>query len=227
MNAQSRECTWMTKELKKFSAGNVYVRLPAMYKFMCQENRLPDRKREVFLGKAGFPKNDRSCLVGNLPEKPTCQQQPVLGDPLNRLEQVVLEGQISTAWAHLKGKGIQSKHTHFPKKQGTQIQVLRKPNFKQPATLGFVEKLPSGTAPMLSGNQNHSPWSLHPLVDTSLKSLTHWEIHSPLAEDGGWRLQSELQANQRQQLPLRKASTNVFMNTHQPNNQEGNAWPPK
>lgn len=163
MNAQSRECTWMTKELKKFSAGNVYVRLPAMYKFMCQENRLPDRKREVFLGKAGFPKNDRSCLVGNLPEKPTCQQQPVLGDPLNRLEQVVLEGQISTAWAHLKGKGIQSKHTHFPKKQGTQIQVLRKPNFKQPATLGFVEKLPSR-------HSSYAEWEPEPLTMESTPS---------------------------------------------------------
>lgn len=43
-------------------------------------------------------------------EKPTCQQQPVLGDPLNGLEQVVLEGQISTTRAHLKGRHIQSKH---------------------------------------------------------------------------------------------------------------------
>lgn len=32
----------------------------------------------------------------------TCQQQPVLGNPLNWLEQIVLEGQTSTAGAHLK-----------------------------------------------------------------------------------------------------------------------------
>lgn len=32
----------------------------------------------------------------------TCQQEPVLGNPLNWLEQIVLEGQTSTAGAHLK-----------------------------------------------------------------------------------------------------------------------------
>lgn len=32
----------------------------------------------------------------------TCQQKPVLGNPLNWLEQIVLEGQTSTAGAHLK-----------------------------------------------------------------------------------------------------------------------------
>ena len=43
-------------------------------------------------------------MAGKLQERPACQQQSVLGDPLNRLEQVVLEGQISAARAHLKGK---------------------------------------------------------------------------------------------------------------------------
>lgn len=61
-------------------------------------------------------------MVGKLPEVPTCQQQPVLGDPLNWLEQVVLEGQVSTAGAHLKGKGIHSKHEHFSKKPGLRVK---------------------------------------------------------------------------------------------------------
>lgn len=76
-----------------------------------------------------------SWSVGKLPKKPTCQQQPVLRDPLNWLEQVVLEGQISTAWAHLKGKRIQSKHKRSFKKQGIQIQGPRKPNFRKPTAL--------------------------------------------------------------------------------------------
>ena len=42
-------------------------------------------------------------------ETPTCQQQPVLRDPLNWLQQVVLQGQVGTSRAHLKGKTRQSK----------------------------------------------------------------------------------------------------------------------
>lgn len=78
-------------------------------------------------------------MRGKLPEMPTCQQQPVLGDPLNWFEQVVLEGQISTAWAHLKGKGIQCKHKHLSKRQD-KIQVLKKANFKQPTSLEGIHR---------------------------------------------------------------------------------------
>lgn len=44
---------------------------------------------------------------------PTCQQQPVLRDPLNWLQQVMLQGQAGTPGAHLKGESIHSKPTVF------------------------------------------------------------------------------------------------------------------
>ena len=137
----------------------------------------------VFSAKAGCPQRDRSSLVGNLPEKPTCQQQPVLGNPLNRLEQVVLEGQISTAWAHLKGKAskvntnifLQSKR---PRLKCSGSQVLNSQQLWEGV---------HGDTPFILRHNSYteretradSPWSPPSLADRSPKSLTREEIHSP------------------------------------------------
>lgn len=117
-------------------------------------------------------------MRGKLREMPTCQQQPVLGDPLNWLEQVVLEGQISTAGAHLKGKGIQSKHKLCSKEQGTPFrcpgsQILNSQQLRKGVhgeTLFILT-----AAAMLRLKTANSPHSSPSPIDESFKSLTHWE----------------------------------------------------
>lgn len=54
------------------------------------------------LRKGILNKGSQGQLAGKVWE-PTCQQQPVLRDPLNWLQQVVLQGQVGTSRAHLKG----------------------------------------------------------------------------------------------------------------------------
>ena len=122
-------------------------------------------------------------MGGHLPERPTCEQQPVLGNPLDRLEQVVLEGQTGTARAHLKQKASKVNTNIFlgskrPRLKGSGSQVL---NSQQ-----LWEGVPGDTPFILRHNSNaeretraDSPRSPPLLAGRSPKSLTHEEIHSP------------------------------------------------
>lgn len=117
-----------------------------------------------------------------------CQETHLLaaactGNPLNRLSRVS-EGQISTAWAHLKGKASKVNTSIFlrskrPRFKFLGSQVLNSQQLQEGSSwrysLYFKAQLPY--AERKTGAD--SPWSPPSLVGRSLKSLIDEEIPSP------------------------------------------------